>query len=76
MADLTTLQTYLSEAEAALHTVMLGKNAQALGRDGKQVTYTPADAKTLRSYIGQLKADIASLGGTGTKRRGIGFVLS
>jgi hypothetical protein len=66
MADLATLQTRLSEAEAARHALLTGARVQVVARDGRRVEYTPAanSMAQLEAYISQLQADIATLTGT------------
>lgn len=65
MADLATLQTRLSEAEAARHALLTGARVQVVARDGRRVEYTSASGSIaqLESYISQLQADIAKLTG-------------
>jgi hypothetical protein len=68
MADLTTLQTRLTEAEAALHDLLTGRREVSVSwASGQQVSYSKSDLPELRRYIQQLKAEIAEL--TGANRR-------
>ena len=53
-----TLQERLTEAENALHELLLGKRAVKISRGGKSLEYTPADITALRRYITELKAQI------------------
>ena len=73
MADLSTLQTRLSEAEAARHKLLTGSTEESVGHGDMRVTYTRAEAARLDAYIASLRAEIASLGGTvsGERRRGL-----
>lgn len=71
MTDPTILQTRLTEAEAALHALMMGGQAVSV-RDsaGRQVNYTAATIGDLRGYIAELK-QMLGLG----RRRAIGVVF-
>ncbi len=64
MTDLTTLETRLTEAEAALHLLATGGQRQTvdIGAGGR-VTYTTANVADLRRYIADLKNQIAKLKG-------------
>lgn len=78
MADLATLQTRLSEAEAALHQVLTGKKVEVAERDGRRVQYSganPGDSQRLQAYIQSLKAEIATLSGAIGMRRPIGVMF-
>jgi len=65
MTDTATLTTRLAEAEAALHSVQIGRNVRMLGHDGKTVTYNSTNIADLKKYILELKTAL----GTATKRR-------
>ena len=56
-AEETTLYTQrLTEAESALHTLMLGSSARVyVDQNGERVEYFKADAAKLRAYIMELK---------------------
>lgn len=58
MTDKAVLEARLLEAETARHKLLLGKTSTAMGFDGKQVTYKPADIGQLNLYIRQLKQDL------------------
>jgi hypothetical protein len=59
MTATATLQTRLTEAEAALHALLTGGKPVQLRRgDGSQVQYGQANAGELRTYIAQLKAQL------------------
>lgn len=70
MADLATLQTWLTEAELAYHKLATGSQEEAVQHDGMSLTYTRADLGRLKNYIGDLKSQIAAITGSGLKRRG------
>lgn len=72
MADLPTLQARLTEAEAALHALMMGTRVVSVQTDTKQVRYTETDQGKLRGYIAELRGQIQALGGMGTRRQAIG----
>jgi hypothetical protein len=77
MADLTTLQTRLAEAETAYHRLMTGSLEESIGLGDMQVRYTRADMTALAVYIAQLKSDVDAAGGTsaGARRRAITVTL-
>lgn len=77
MADLVTLVSRLSEAEAALHRLMTGSQEEQLEHGDMRVAYTRADVSTLQSYIASLRVQVAAAGGTpgGVRRRAIVFDL-
>ena len=69
--DRATLTQRLSEAETALHSLMIGNNTTtvklAMGDGAREVTYTPANRNDLKAYIQTLRGQLG-LGG----RRAIG----
>jgi hypothetical protein len=66
MASLAQLQTWLLEAELALHKLATGQTANVIvDQNGERVEYNKASMSSLRTYIGDLKAQIAQAGGTG-----------
>jgi len=71
MADLATLQTWLGEAELARHKLRTGAQEMQIEHGDMRVSYTKADIGALDSYIADLKAQIAAVGGTvdGLRRR-------
>ena len=73
MADLATLQTWLTEAESAYHALVTGKQSVEVQHGDMRKKYTAADIGALSAYIAELKAQIAALGGTvtGERRRAI-----
>lgn len=66
MADLQTLQLRLAEAELAFHRLQTG-TAEVIVEQGGEVSmkvqYNVASVDRLRSYIAELKSQIAVLGG-------------
>lgn len=73
MADLTTLQGRLLEAELALHKLQTGAQEMQIEHGDMRVAYTKADVAALRGYIDDLKSQIIAAGGTveGLRRRGM-----
>lgn len=63
---LATLNTWLSEAQTALHEVAVGKRTVSLSLGDKRIAFGPADIRALRAHISQLQVAIAVLGGTAT----------
>lgn len=68
MSDLAAKQLQLAEAEAAYHKLMLGQSAVSVSESGRAVSYTAATAGSLAAYIDRLKAEIARLGGSSSRR--------
>lgn len=79
MATLDQLNTWLSEAEAARHSLAMGEAVVEVWRDGRRVTYSRANLAALTSYIDRLNAEIeqaqASACGR-ARRRALGVVWS
>lgn len=73
MADLATLQTRLTEAESAYHRLMTGALEVEVEHGDMRTRYQASAKGELASYIADLRAQIASLGGTvtGERRRGL-----
>lgn len=73
MANLTTLQGWLTEAEAALHQLNIGAQQIQVDHGDMRVVYTKTSVADLRRYIDDLKAQIVNAGGTvdTLRRRGI-----
>ncbi|MDX3929213.1 MAG: gpW family head-tail joining protein [Shinella sp.] len=46
----------LSEAETALHQLLIGKKSVSLNYNGESVTYVQSDEGKIRSYIAELSA--------------------
>lgn len=70
MADLTTLQTWLTAAESAYQALLTGSQAEEVEHSGTmRIRYTRAQAGELAAYIDRLKSQIAAAGGTVTGER-------
>lgn len=55
-----TLQTWLTEAQTAMHALAVGgKQVVQVALGDKRVVFTPGDLGKLKSYIGQLQTAIA-----------------
>ena len=69
MPDITVLRERLAEAESALHRLMTGSLEVTVSVGGYgATTYAQTDIKQLKTYIGQLKSDIAALEGRPRRR--------
>ncbi len=62
MADVTTLQTRLLEAELAYHKLMTGSASVSVQQDDMQVTFNIASVDKLRTYIAELKSQLVAAG--------------
>lgn len=73
MADLATLQSRLTDAEAALHQLNIGVLQVRIEHSDMRIEFTKATISDLRRYIDDLKAQIAAAGGSvdTLRRRGI-----
>jgi hypothetical protein len=73
MADLTTLQVRLTEAELAYHKLMTGAAEVTVQILDQRITYNETNADKLAAYIDRLRAEIMTAGGviSGSPRRGI-----
>ena len=49
-------QSRLDEAEGALHKLLVGQSATAIGYDGESVSYKPANIHQLQAYIARMRA--------------------
>jgi hypothetical protein len=57
-----TAQQRLTEAEAALHALALGKSVvEITDASGDKVRYGPANMSRLREYIADLKSEVAGV---------------
>ncbi|PWE32770.1 hypothetical protein DDZ14_08470 [Maritimibacter sp. 55A14] len=66
MVDTATLTLRLTEAEDALHALMMGEQAVKVSTgDGKSIEYTRSSEANLRRYIASLQRQL----GTDTKTR-------
>ncbi len=61
MADLVTLRTRLSDAENALHQLMLGERIEQINAADKAVRRALTSPESLRSYIDWLRSEISRL---------------
>lgn len=69
MATLSTLQTWLSEAEIARHKLRTGAAVASWSSAGRAMSYSQATAGDLDTYIADLKQQIAEAQGARGKRR-------
>jgi len=69
MADLSTLQTRLAEAEAALHALAQGQRTVTIQFEGRSVSYTQATMDELTKYTDRLRVEIGSATATLAGRR-------
>jgi hypothetical protein len=60
MDEATRLQ-YLSDAQAALHNLLIGQSAVEVAHGGKVVRYTAANIDRLRAYIAELNGNSVSM---------------
>ncbi|MDD9738437.1 gpW family head-tail joining protein [Marinovum sp. SP66] len=67
--DKATLEARLTEAQTALHALMVGQSATVVGYDGHRTEFAPVDEVKLRRYIQQLKRDLGQVGPGGMSRR-------
>lgn len=58
-------QQQLTEAEAAYHKLITGRQVVSVTIDGVATQYTQADKNSLKMYIEELRSEL----GTGTSRR-------
>ncbi|HOW77706.1 MAG TPA: gpW family head-tail joining protein [Candidatus Competibacteraceae bacterium] len=63
---LATISGWLTEAQLALHDLSVGKKVVKIGSSDKQLTFTQADIRQLRSYVGRLQMEIAIRAGQTT----------
>lgn len=64
----------LTEAEAALHKLMVGKASVQLSYQGESVTFTTADEGRLRLYIGELRAQLGLANASRSRSRRVVFL--
>lgn len=69
MSDAQTLQQRLTEAEEALHQVMVGQSVTVVGYDGHRTEFAPADESRLRRYIQSLRRQLGQPAGQRGSRR-------
>jgi hypothetical protein len=69
MTDAATLTTRLEEAEAALHTILVGKRAVQLIHGDTQTRFSESNVAELRAYIAELKGELGLTTGRTSARR-------
>ncbi|WP_376710882.1 gpW family head-tail joining protein [Pseudochrobactrum lubricantis] len=74
MTDRSILLARLTEAEAALHKLMVGKASVQLSYQGESVTFTTADEGRLRLYIGELRAQLGIASAARARSRRVVFL--
>lgn len=67
MSEKEILEARLSEAETALHSLMIGQSVTVVDYDGRSTRYAPSDEGRLRAYIRELQQSL----GKGPRRRAI-----
>ncbi|QTH19651.1 phage tail protein [Rhizorhabdus wittichii] len=60
MTDLTTLRTWLSEAEAARHAIATSGAVIEVQRGDRRMRFSRENLTALTSYIAELQRDIAA----------------
>ena len=61
--SVATLNTWLTEAQTALHDLSVGKKVVQVGSGDKQLSFTAANIRQLRAYIGRIQQAIAITSG-------------
>ena len=56
--DTATLQAQLVEAEAMLHTILMGKQTVKVGYDGSDTEFNRTSAPEIRRHIASLKRQL------------------
>lgn len=71
MTDLTTLRTWLSEAEAARHAIATGGGVVEIQRGDRRMRYSRENLQALTDYIELLRREIgaAEMAASGRPRR-------
>ncbi|MDF1627023.1 MAG: gpW family head-tail joining protein [Parvibaculaceae bacterium] len=74
--SVSTLKSWLEDAETARHKLALGQLEVEVGQDGQGlVKYTPASLRTLDNYIADLKVRVRAASGEGCARRAHGVTF-
>jgi hypothetical protein len=60
MIDTATLQARLTEAQTALHDLIMGKSVVKVGHGDLEVTYRKTDEIKLRAYISELNSQLGN----------------
>lgn len=68
MADLAQLQTWLTEAETALHKLQTGTRVVDVTYEDTRTRYQEGDIAKLERYIASLKLQISIADGSGRRR--------
>ena len=71
--DKVKLGELLKEAQEAHHALITGSQAVIVERDGRKVTFTPANIQNLRLYIKDLQGSLAVSNGRGRSPAGMNF---
>lgn len=69
MASCATLQTWLTEAETALHKVQTGQKVEVTQYGTKSITYSRVNVGDLQRYVLELRDQVAACSGTSRNRR-------
>lgn len=78
MATSAEIETRIAEAEAALHALATGQRVVEVWRDGKRMIFSQATIGQLRTYLADLKLELASLTAVADgkpRRRAIGLAF-
>jgi len=67
--DTATLELNLSQAQAALHKVMIGGKAVRVQYDGGETEFTRANAPELRRYIRSLERQLGQASGVAGSKK-------
>lgn len=68
--DVTTLQTRLTEAEQAYHSLQMGASQVEIQKGDRQVKFNLASVDKLRLYIGELKSQLVAAGALSASESG------
>lgn len=74
MTNKTLLLARLSEAETALHKLIVGKASVQLSYQGESVTFTTADEGRLRQYIRELRVQLGVMPDARARSRRVVFL--
>ncbi|MCQ1766136.1 gpW family protein [Neorhizobium galegae] len=67
------LEAQLSEARAALHRLEIGGAEVSLAYNGENITYSAANAASLRQYVRTLEAQLGLRTSSRARSRGVIF---
>ncbi|MGH1417180.1 MAG: gpW family head-tail joining protein [Pelagimonas sp.] len=68
MPDETVLRERLSQAESALHLLLIGESEIEVEYEGSRTKMKPADEPRLRRYIQSLKRQLGEGGGSASRK--------